>query len=177
MIQATPRMDMVRAMEFMAEQSIKGMVRTMIPGIVKEYNSKTKRASVQPAIRRLDSEGNGISRPLLIDVPVVSYATGGMMIHQSINVEDTVMLIFSERGLDEFKEQWVESNATPGRFYNVMDAVALRWGVETISPIDEDGVVIQSESGDTYFKIKEGLIEMKVGETTFRMTPTSGRMS
>ena len=90
------------------------------------------------------------------------------MAYQPVKPRDVVMVIFSERGLEEFKKTWDLSEPTPGHFFD--DPVAIPWGVETIAPVDKDAFCIQSEDGGTYFKLKDGIIEMGVGRGRVRLT-------
>ncbi|MBF2754129.1 MAG: hypothetical protein ISN29_02580 [Gammaproteobacteria bacterium AqS3] len=174
MIEPTAEFSLTRALEFAVRQGVQALVKTSIPGIVHRYDASTKRAEILPAVKRDVGGDVSISRALLLDVPVIAPSTGGVMMHQPLERDDVVLVLFSERGIGQFKRFWKESEPDPGRYFHAMDAVAIRWGVETMEPVDDKAFVIQSESGDTYFKLKEGLIEMKCGNRVFRLTPDRG---
>ena len=188
MTEPTAKFSFVRAVDFAIRESLRHSIKTMIPGVVHAYDPATKRGRIQPSVKIDVEGGTNVPRAMLIDVPVLTQATGGIMVHQKVDRGDPVILLFSERGIEDFKEkiarvtdtsdpEWAISEPTPGHFFNVMDAVALRGGIETIPPVDDDAFVIQSKSGNTYIKLKEGEIEMRCGSRVFRMTPDAGRLS
>lgn len=177
MTEPTARFTFQRSIEFAIRQSIQNMVKTMIPGIVQKYDPATKRADIQPAIQRDVGTGKSVPRALMLDVPVIATSTGGVMVHHPLVEGDVAMVLFSERGIGEFKKYWKESKPSPGRYFNVMDAVAIRWGLETLQPVDNEAFCIQSTDGNTYFKLKDGLIEMRCGDKMLRMTPSRGDLT
>lgn len=161
-----------KAMEFVVQERLRASIHTMIPGKVEAYDPATKRARILPALYRVYTDRPMQARAILLDVPVITPSTGGVMVFHPIKVGDMMAVLFSERGLEEFKKRWDVSEPTPGHYFE--DAVATPWGIETISPVDTEAFCIQSADGNTYIKLKDGLIEMKCGAQTFRMTPQRG---
>ncbi len=51
------------------------------PGVVKEYNASTRRASIQPSLKRRAGNGQYIEFPILSDVPVRYPGTKEYTIH------------------------------------------------------------------------------------------------
>lgn len=148
-------------------------MRVMIPGVVQRYDATTKRAVIQPAIMRdFKDRRPSIAMAPLVDVPVVSNATGGFMIHQQINAGDIMMVVFTDRGLDAFKQTW-QDGAEPTKGKRFDDAVAIRWGVETIEPVSTEGVVIQNAAGTSYIHLKDDEIRLKVGSGNARLTSSN----
>ena len=82
----------------------KANLHTSIPGIVQEYTASTKRAKVQIAMRLLMTDGETMPRPVILNVPVVHPSGGGWIIHLPLQADDAVLLVFSERGIQAFKE-------------------------------------------------------------------------
>ena len=127
------------------ELLVRKLVHTSSPGIVLEYDSRTKRAVVQPALRtrllptEADAETRLLDKPPILNVPVRQTATGGHMLHHQIDRDDVVLLVFSERGLDQFKEAWQIADPTRGVFFNRRDAMAIPWGREDIVPVRGHG--------------------------------------
>ena len=169
---------------FMIEQWCKQNIHTSTPGIVVEYYADTKRAWVQPAIRRLIAREDSpavpsipdlppliIDRPPMVNVPVKQTSTGGYMIHQQIDHGDVVWLQFSERGIDSFKAAWGKLVDPPiDAFFSERDAVAIPWGVESIQPVQSNGIVLQNASGSTYISLEDDAIRLVVGGTEVVLT-------
>lgn len=169
-----------QSMRFALDMHARSTIHTSIPAFVKEYSADTKRARLQPAIRRANYDtGSTFDRAQLLDVPVISQSTGGVMAHAPIVKDDLMLVVFSERGLSKFKSTSLTAISDPdrGRFFDQMDAVAIKWGVQTIKPVDEEAYCIQSADGGTYFKLKDGLIELRCGDKVLRMTPTRGTLT
>ena len=153
---------------WMVEQWVHQHVNTCMLGMVDTYDSATKRARVQPGLRTRiapagDSPGELKVKPLLLNVPLRQISTGGHMVHHQVDKGDVVLVMFSQRGLNQFKSQWGQiSDPDKGSFFAYRDAVAIPWGVETIAPVSDQGVVIQSEDGQTYIHVVDGQIKLVV---------------
>ena len=166
------------------EQWVRGNVHTSMPGLVRSYDPATKRARVQPAIRtRLrgtpaDPEPRVIDKQPIVDVPVQQTATGGHMVHHGVGPGDVVLLLFSERGLDQFKAAW-GSLADPaiGAYFDMRDAVAVLWGVEDIAPVRSTGWLIQNRSGNSYLSLDGNITRLVAGSTSIVMDGTTITLS
>ena len=136
-------------------EEVRKTFHTSMPGMVHAYDAATKRAKVQPAFTLKLKAGQGeVVRPPILNVPLRQTATGGHMVHQQVDAGDVVLLVFAERGLDRFKAAWGEL-ATPGvAFMSERDAMAVPWGVETITPVVPTGWVVQNTSGDTFISLQ-----------------------
>ena len=168
--------DAPQAIRFAIEQTIRAQVHTSVPGIVRSYDPATKRARVQPALRLLVAEGDtvtGHDKPPILDVPVQQRATGGWMIHQQLDEGDTVLLLFSERGVEQFKAAWGQVvDPARGTFFAERDAFAIPWGVEDIAPVSDSGVVIQNADGTVYVQLDGTTIRRVTGSTEVVETPS-----
>jgi hypothetical protein len=80
-----------------------GMVHTTCPGVIVEYDSTTRRAKVQPSLKRELGTGEYIDLPIINDVPVIFMGTKKFTIHFPLEEKDDVVLFFSERCLEEWK--------------------------------------------------------------------------
>jgi len=78
-------------------------IHTSFPGVVTEYDAKTRRATIQPSLKRRAGNKEYIDFPLLIDVPVQYPGTKKYTIHFPLEKGDEVSVFFSERSLDEWK--------------------------------------------------------------------------
>lgn len=78
---------------------------TAIPCIVVNVNDNLEKQSVdvKPAINKKFKNGTVQEQPTIFDVPVVFPASSTSMFSFPIAVGDTVLCVFSQRGLDVFK--------------------------------------------------------------------------
>jgi len=98
-------------------------VHTSLPGVVTEYNAKTRRATVQPSLKRHAGNKEYIPFPLLIDVPVQYPGTKKWTIHFPLEEGDEVAVFFSERALEEWKNVGQDGIEDPDpRRYDLCDA-------------------------------------------------------
>ena len=165
-----------QSIPFAIEQWVRQHVHTSLPGIVREYDAATKRARVQPAINRLvlndgAEQPESMERPIIINVPLQQVSTGSHMLHHQVDVGDVVLLVFTERGIERFKAQWGQaSDPTMDGFYSERDAMAVPWGVETIAPVRETGIVMQNADGSTNLQLDSGTIKLVVGDSSITIT-------
>lgn len=105
-------------------------VLTALPGKVVAYAGG--RATVQPTLGKRLANGDVLPAPQIFDVPVVFPTGMGGKAKLSVPLEagDPVLLIFSSRGLDEWK---TTGEATPEtlRTFDLTDAFALPFGGHT----------------------------------------------
>lgn len=152
-----------QALDFHFRQKIKNL-HTSIPGVVRSYNRRTKRASVQVAINMLLTDGSSMPRAVLTNVPLAGEQYGGYAMNFPVKAGDAVMLAFSERGLDQFKSTFGVSNPPSRAIMREQDAVIVGgFGSMELQPIDPPtrGLSIQSEDGKTYISIDEDGIRIK----------------
>lgn len=139
----------------------------VLPGIVQSYDRNTNRATIQPAITGIASQGQKISREPLINIPVFCMAGGGIVLSFPIKQGDTGWLIASDRNISIFKQSLEESAPNDFRKHTFQDAFFLPDKINDISVSnDDDGaVVIQTLDGGTKFSLKDGSITL-TGDTT-----------
>jgi hypothetical protein len=80
---------------------------------------------VQPLPNRLFKDGDSAEYPVLHHVPVIMPSTSTSAILLPVQAGDTVMLLFSQRGIDEFKGGSDTPYDTGRRFMSLQDAVAI----------------------------------------------------
>lgn len=102
-------------------------VHTSIPGKIVSYDPDTQEASVQILIKETLLDDREFEIPVIDGVPVVFPSAGGGTMTFPIQKGDGVLIIFSERSLDN----WVGSNGSDiispldKRKHNVTDAIAI----------------------------------------------------
>ena len=161
---------------------------TSLPARVISYNELEQTVDVQPLLSKNFADGFKMERPILKGVPVIFPSSGSCIVSFPVNVNDNVMLQFSQTSLDE----WAESNANKSikvlskRQYHIMDAVAIVGLYNkhtTLKPnkddleirydtakskiaLKKDGSITVSQNGSAKFAIdKDGKITLD-GEVT-----------
>jgi len=110
-------------------------VHTAIPGIVVAIrdNLTTSFVDVQPTVNMISEEDDNIPRPVILNIPLIFPVskTGGITF--DVSVGDTVLLVYSMRGLDTWK-RGVGTPVAPTDFRKMdqRDAIAIP-GLQTIS--------------------------------------------
>ena len=162
-----------QVLPFCFSQELKN-VHTIAPGIVRGYHARTKRASVQIALNMIVSiDGTldnlkSMARPVILDVPVCHPSGGGYVVHLPLREPDPVILFFSERGIETFKETFDVSDPPIDAIFAERDAIAYPgFGALEISPAT-DGLTVQTEDGGTYISVKPGDIVIRASRITLQ---------
>ena len=150
---------------FLFAQAIKQDVHTALPATIVSYDSSTKRALVQPSIRLVLTGDLGEQpRAPIPDVPVFQPSAGGFAALFPVREGDPVMLIFSERGITQFKERYEESTPDDDAPFSPRDAVALLgFGGASVTPKDPAALSIQSEDGGVSVVLSAGEVRLEAG--------------
>lgn len=159
------------AIRFAIRQAAK-QFHTAMPGVVVSYDSDTRRAVIQPALSLLFHDGRTQKRPPLHDVPVAQLWGNGLGVHLPVAPGDLVMMVFSMRGITEFKRDPDSASSDPGNttpdqgaILSAADAIAFPYGPTEITPAGE-GACIQSEDGDISVRVNTGEgVFLKAGDT------------
>lgn len=100
-------------------------VHTAIPGTIESYDYKKKQAKVKPLIKQEFEGGEKLDYPVIANVPVIFPGSSDFILHYPLKKGDGVLLIFSERSL----ENWLSSRGTAetgdGRKFSLSDAIAI----------------------------------------------------
>ena len=101
-------------------------LNTCMPGIIRSYDPATQTATVQPAFKRTFIDPPEVkSRPEIDDVPVVFPRSGQAGIVFPVNAGDSVLLLFSQRSLDEWLDEGGEIKVNDSRLHNLNDCIAI----------------------------------------------------
>lgn len=131
-----------------------------LPGIVQSFDAKTRRIVAKVAIKKLVQNGT-LEYALLHDVPVLFPCSKQYSVYFPLDQGDTVLLHFSQRGIQDFKETYEESNPTPTSFFSLTDAIATpSFGNLTQNVVDEEALVLQTNDQSSYISIKDGEINI-----------------
>lgn len=114
-------------------------IHTAFPGVVKSYDAETRRAEVQPSLKRKMPNGQFMELPIIVDAPVLYFGTVKAGIHIPLEEGDEVLLLCSERCLDSWKDaggSGIEDN--DARRFSIPDAVVIPGLQATTFPNIED---------------------------------------
>lgn len=100
-------------------------VHTSTIGKIESYEYSKQKASVKPLITR--TNGNGIIEeyPVIADVPVLFFASGGASITFPVSKGDFVLLIFAERSIDDWLSKGSQIIANLSRRFDISDCIAI----------------------------------------------------
>jgi len=151
----------------------KKSLNVSIPGVVNSYDDTTKRCSVLPAIRAQLTTNEFVSLPLLTNIPVLFPSGGGILLTFPIKKGDSVLLVFSQRGLSNFKKDLKESYPTSS-ILDLHDAVAIPgFGDLTITSVDTDAATLQTSDATSYISLKDSSIKSVIGSNSFVLDSSS----
>ncbi len=141
-------------------------VHTALPARIIKYEADQQKASVQPLIKKQYQDGTVESNPIITGVPVIFPSGGGALLSFPIQPGDLVLLVFSERSLDNWVAstgQEVEPNDS--RKHDFSDAIAIP-GLFTFAKTlnaDPDAVVLKFNSGSIKIKT-DGSVEINAAQ-------------
>tara|TARA_R110000823_G_scaffold261418_10_gene382198 strand:- start:4956 stop:5714 length:759 start_codon:yes stop_codon:yes gene_type:complete len=113
--------------------SDRSMLNVSIPAVIETYNPSTQKCVCTPLVNHnrtaLAEVGNGTSvpYPTIVDVPVIFPASNLSCITFPLNKGDTVLLVFSQRSLDNWLSttEATQINPQDTRRHDLSDAVAI----------------------------------------------------
>ncbi len=124
-------------------------VHTAFPAVVVKYDKDTRRADVQPSIKRKLPSGDFLDLPVIPDVPVLFSGTKQYTVCYPLEKDDEVLCICLERGTDAWRDTGGNGieESDPRRF-NLMDCIAIP-GLQALDFIgaEGDGFCIVHKSG------------------------------
>lgn len=104
-------------------------MRTALPGRVVRYDRATCKADVQPLIMDPVTDDTGARQaaplPIVVDVPVLMPAAGGIRIRLPIQIGDYVLLVFASSSLDLWLQRGGLVDPADDRRHDLSDALAL----------------------------------------------------
>lgn len=96
-----------------------------MPAKIVSYNFVTQKATVQPALNQKYSDDEVVKLPIIHNVPVIHPASGNASITFPVKVNDTVLLVFAERSLEEWLQNGNQVAPDDPRQNDLTDAIAL----------------------------------------------------
>ena len=164
-------------LRFVLSQWAKSALHTTRPGLIESYDPVTRRARVRAGLRTVltgeapGEDGEGMEPAVSVNVPVLWPFGGGVIMHFKLAEGDPVHLVFSERGLSEFKTTYELSTPDKTRFFSEADAVAIvGYGPLEIESALEEGAVIQTYDGKTFIEVSGDKVRVKHGDQNVLLT-------
>jgi hypothetical protein len=120
-------------------------IHTALPGVVVKYDANTRRADIQPSLKRKMPNGKFMDFPVVPDVPVIFPGTKNCTIHFPLENDDEVLLIINERGTDTWKSKGGKGiEETDPRRFDLQDCFVIP-GLQPVKFQDNpaDGLSIQ----------------------------------
>lgn len=140
-------------------------LHTVLPGVITEYDSKTRKATVQPQINQKFLDDESLQYQPIVEIPVISMQVGnaGLRLPESQYVDQTCVLIFSERALDNWLLQDGAQSPNDPRKFDITDGICIV-GLHRFINDDQGGNDLNLEYNDTKITIKaNGDIELDGG--------------
>lgn len=128
-------------------------VHVSMPGRIESYDAGKQEASVQPLIKVALADGSEASLPVINHVPVVWPRGGGAILSFPLQSGDKVLLVFSERSLDEWLQQGGEVAPADPRAHDLSDAVA----IPGLYPFSEPG---DADDRDALLRFRGGELRL-----------------
>jgi hypothetical protein len=146
-------------------------VQICLPGVVEKYDPKTRRADVQPSLKRKMPGGKFMDLSVIPDVPVRFSGSRKYTIHFPLEKGEEVALHFIQRSTDVWRDKGGKDiEDTDPRRFDFCDCYAVS-GLEPIEfiPVTEDGLNIVHKTnfdGDFISSITmdDDKVEMKYKE-------------
>lgn len=138
-------------------------IYTSMPGIVKSYDDNSGMADILPIHKEgfQDLKGNEIiqERPVIPNVPIMKFNTGGFFESFPIEIDTPVLIFFSSRSIDDYlyTDGKEPLTADDGRKHDINDAFAIPMIITFKNSIPAVGknYVVGKKDLSSYFKIKE----------------------
>ncbi len=132
-------------------------VHTALPGIVEKYDPTTQTADVRLAVKRaLDSSSGNTEHediPVIPNVPVGWFASGGFAMQLPISVGDGVWLMFSEAAWGGFRSSGQASEPVDLSRFSLSYPVAIpicRPVTKTLTPLSANEGALDVPTGKTF---------------------------
>lgn len=129
-------------------------VNTSIPARIESYEESQKKASVKPLLKSETSTGEIIDLPVITNVPVIFPKGGNFSMQWPLNEGDTVLIIFTQRSLDEWLSSGGEVINRDPRQFSLSDAIA----IPGLNSFAESNSNVDNEN----FFIEMGLSKLKI---------------
>jgi hypothetical protein len=141
-------------------------VNTCTMGVVVDYDKEKRTATVRSAIKRKQGDKE-TQRPNVYTVPVVFPSSSAFTLEFPIQEGDDVLLVFSQRNLDNWKEGGPGHAPPNNRKFNYGDAIAIPSPFSAVKSkpttkleITDAGLFKIENSNASYKKISDEIVDV-----------------
>lgn len=156
----------------MVEARLTGL-HTMLPGKVIKVDVAAGKCDVQPLLQRINSDGEAVTLPPIVNCPIGFYRAGDAGIFIPLKVGNLVEIRFCERSLDIWLSKGGTVDPKDARKHNLSDAVVYPGMYPLTDPptgASPDNIVIINASGKIEIA-PSGKITLTAGSGKMEMTP------
>ena len=143
-----------------------------MPAKIVVYDFKTRKATVQPALNQKYNDGEVVELPVIHNVPVIHPAAGGASITLPVKKDDPVLLVFSERSLEEWLQNGNQNTPDDPRQNDLTDAVA-HLGLQPFSvesPVESADDLLIDYDGSQIVMHPAGVVDISADEINMDST-------
>ena len=158
--------NMAQSIRFAIRQSLKDLY-TCMPGIVESYDAETRQAVVKGTLKVVTTKKEDIEREAIHNVPVVFPSGGGFAMTFPLEPGDPVLLVYSQRGLANWKRTLGVATPDMFGFLSEKDAIAIPGFVGRHEPENQIAV----EAGGVRIKTT-GKLAIEAQDVTFKQVGT-----
>ena len=144
-------------------------MHTCLPGEILSYDYTVQKASIQPLLNKVYTDGSIVTMPILNNVPVMFPRAGGASLTFPVVEGDTCLLVFTERSIDNWKGVGGIVSPEDPRKFDLSDAIA----IVGLYPFSEISPALNNE--DVLLTYKNSSITIKV--TGDVVVNTSGKVA
>ena len=147
-------------------------VHTALPGQILEYDG-SRAVTVQPMVSKKLTDGTYLKLPKIVDVPLIFPGSTQGVFRFPIKKGDGVLLVFSERSIEEWMNSGKVGEPEDIRRFSLSDAIAIpglffreqEMPLTEISITEADRLLLKNQTTDL-LTVLTGLIDVIAGLTT-----------
>lgn len=134
-----------------------------LPAKIVSYDRDANRASVQPMIAMLRTDGVGVSRAQITNIPVYQIGGGGFILSFPLNQGDLGWIIACDRDISLFAQSYLEKVPNTMRLHDFGDSFFLPDPMTgyTISGEDDQNAVLQSLDGSVKISLSADSVKLQ----------------
>lgn len=110
--------DMPGAIREILDKFLKSSVDDMLPAKIVAYDRNTNRATIQPLIALLRTDGSPVRRNQLVSIPVLNIGGGGFILSFNFKEGDLGWIKASDRDIADFLKNYKEATPSTRRVHD-----------------------------------------------------------
>jgi hypothetical protein len=130
-------------------------INVALPGRVTSYDTDSRRATVKPLVQMArvnpdTGQRTAVSLPVITEVPIMMYGSGGVRVKIPVHPGDTGLLIFCSASIDRWLRFGGEVDPGDSRQHDLTDAIFLPGLQSFAEDGDADPMIEFTESGEIH---------------------------